>query len=365
MLSLLLTWVCLSPPVSAADESEELRIGVIFPFTGKEERQGELGRTGIELALFEFADFRPRVFWEDSRSDPKEAVAAFTKLQSVNKIHAALTMGSPSAMALLPLADRARLPLLAMVVVSSFSVPDDFGFRLMGTAEGFGRRVDDLLQKELGKKKIALLFVEDSYGSTYAKFFDHDLDESVLVVRESYLPGTTDFRSQLVRLKGAKPDAVILASWGAEIGPILRQAQDLGLAPGVFICSGACDNPDVAVAAAGAADSLVVVASASRTTPEREQVLGARFHLQPTSVVLRFYDAVALLRHADKECAADLPERSVCLKTALQKSRDVPGSSYPINFDYNGDIIDAYELKIVRGGKLVSAKMDQGRVVPR
>lgn len=350
--------VALSLCSSAAAE-DPLRIGAIFPFTGIQARQGQLAKTGIELALGEFGDFHPEILYEDSQSDTKQAVAAFQKLQALNKVEAVLTLGSPAAMALLPLANRDKVVLLAMVVVSGFSAPGDFGFRLMGTAEGFGGRIRELLKNELGKKRMSLVFVEDDYGSTYAKFFEAN---ATLVGKESYLPGTSDFRPLLLRLKASKPDAVILGSWAVEAGTLMRQAKEVGLNPDVFVCPSACDNPDIAVSGAGATDSLIVVASASRTTPAREQALLERFHEAPTSVVLRFHDAIAVLRYAAKICG-ETTERSQCLKKALAAAKDIAGSSYAINFDPNGDIIDSYQLKIIRDGQLVPAKIQSQKVV--
>ena len=346
-----------------AEDRAPLRIGVIFPFTGKETRQAQLGKAGIELALAEFDDFHPKVFYQDSGSDPKQAVVAFNKLQTLDKIDVILTMGSPIVMALLPLANRAKVPLLAMAVVSGFSVPDDYGFRLMGTAQGFGKRVSDLLRHDLQKQRIAVAYVNDDYGTTYAQFFDTVLGPA-LAARESYLPGTTDFRSLLLKLKAARPDAVILAAWGVEVGMLLRQAKEIDFTPGVFVCSGACDNPDVAVSAEGAADTLVIVASTNKTSTARTADLLNRFHEVPTSVVLRFYDSINVLRYAADRCAASAGERGVCLRNELSAASGVPGSSYPIRFDPNGDIIDSYQLKGVRNGKLVPVKLDGQRVVP-
>ena len=150
---------------------------------------------------------------------------------------------------------------------------------------------------------------------------------------------------------------------GAAIGLLLRQAKEIGLAPDIFVCSGACDNPDVAAAAAGAADSLVIVASDSRTAAARRRLLSERFHEAPTSVVLRFFDATAVLRFAGTKCQAQAERRGMCIKQALESMRDLPGSSYPVNFDLNGDIVDAYQLKVVRDGQLAAARVAGGRVV--
>jgi branched-chain amino acid transport system substrate-binding protein len=367
LLFLLLSLFSLGSSVWAepwhAEAVAPLRIGAVFPFTGKQARQGELARAGIQLALGDLAEsFKPEIFYEDSQSGTKEAVAAFSKLQSLNQVEVVLTMGSPAAMALLPLANRAHVVLMAMVVVPSYSVADDYGFRLMGTAQGFGRRIAELLH-ETGKQRVALISVEDDYGAGNVATLGKELEKAGLLVgRESYLPGTSDFRPQLLKLKAVNPDAVVLASWAIEAGVLLRQAREVRLASSLFVCPSACDNPDLITSAGDAADTTVVVASASRTTLERQRLLNDRFNETPTSVVLRFYDALILLQEAMKSCAGE-DLRTSCLKTALGAIRDLPGSSYPLSFDQNGDLIDRYDLKMIRNAKFVPAKVDGRHIV--
>ncbi len=365
-MTITLFLVCLFPlQIAVAQATHPLRIGVIFPFSGKEARQGQLGRIGIDLALREFgASFQPEIFYEDSHSDAKEAVLAFSKLQALNKVEVVLSMGSPIAMALLPMANRAHIVLLAMAVVPGFSVPSDYGFRLMSTAPGFAQRMQDLLLNELGKQRIGLLYVEDDYGSGYAKVLGPALkDAGRLVAQESCLPGTSDYRPALLKLKMAKPDAVILAVWGLDAGSVLRQSKEIGLAPDIFACPGACDNPDLIVSGSGATESVVVVASAASTTPQREKALLDNFNEAPTSVVLRFYDAMLLLRQAQQECAAEIQQRGTCVRSVLRSTRNIMGSSYPLSFDGNGDIVDTYQLKLVRDNKFVPSRVENQKII--
>ena len=174
---------------------------------------------------------------------------------------------------------------------------------------------------------------------------------------QSYLPETSDYRPALLKLKAAKPDAVILAVWGLNAGVILRQSKEIRFQPGVFACPATCDNPDLIVSGAGATDPMVAVVSAARTAAEREEVIREKFHEVPGSVLLRFFDAIVLLKYAYERCSADSAERSTCLKQSLAAAHDLPGSAFPLRFDGNGDLVDSYQLKLVRGGKFVGARV--------
>ena len=54
------------------------------------------------------------------------------------------------------------------------------------------------------------------------------------VAAERYNPGDQDFSAQLLRIKEAKPDALLVYSFAAEAGIIVRQAKELGLEVKMF-----------------------------------------------------------------------------------------------------------------------------------
>ena len=67
-------------------ETKEIKIGAILPLTGSAAPYGENAKRGIELALSEINakgginGYRIVIFYEDSKTAPKEAVAALNKL---------------------------------------------------------------------------------------------------------------------------------------------------------------------------------------------------------------------------------------------------------------------------------------------
>ena len=339
---------------ASVQAEEQFKIAAIFPLSGKESRQGQLGRIGVEQSIAELGkEFNAEVIFEDSQSSSKEAVAAYNKVKSLDQINAVITMGSPTAMALLPMANKDKIPLLVMAVVPGFSAPNDYGFRLMGVASGFGEKILQIVS-ERNYKKVALLYSEDDYGSGYNKFFSKELEQlGINAGSISYIPGTTDYRPQLLKLKKAEAQVIVLGSWAQEAALILKQANELKIKPEIFACPGACDNPDLMTAGSPATDNVLVIASSAITSDKLTQSFIDKFSETPTSVVLRFYDAVRILNQAFKNCAGKEAEANVCIRDSIANTSNLPGSSYPISFDSNGDIIEQYQLKVIKDGKFV------------
>src|SRR5262245_46156569 len=93
----------------------ELKIGALLPLTGEAASYGVDCRQGVEVAVDEARkkSIPVTMIYEDTKADPKEAVAAFNKLANVNKVSAILgDMFSSTTLAIAPLAQQAGITLL-------------------------------------------------------------------------------------------------------------------------------------------------------------------------------------------------------------------------------------------------------------
>jgi branched-chain amino acid transport system substrate-binding protein len=83
------------------------------------------------------------------------------------------------------------------------------------------------------KTSVALLFRDDDLGRGIRSLFGPAALAlgGKLVAEESYLPGTTDFRRQLARIRAGSPDMVYIAGVATEIGSVIGQGASLGLTP--------------------------------------------------------------------------------------------------------------------------------------
>src|SRR5262249_5869890 len=86
---------------------------------------------------------------------------------------------------------------------------------------------------------------------------------------ETFAKGDVDFKPQLTKIKGTKPDAIVLSALVAEGAPIMVQARQLGIAL-PFIGGNGMNSPREFELARGHSDNLCVGRSWSVESPTAE-----------------------------------------------------------------------------------------------
>jgi branched-chain amino acid transport system substrate-binding protein len=83
----------------------------------------------------------------------------------------------------------------------------------------------------LGRKNIAVLHLNTDWGAASKDRFVKAAQAAGanIVATEAFQPGEHDFRSTLVRVRDANPDAIVLEAYYADSAVILRQIKELGL----------------------------------------------------------------------------------------------------------------------------------------
>lgn len=216
-----------------------LIIGAITPLTGPFAAYGEPVRDGMLLALEEInakggIDGRKlELLIEDDGGDPKNAVTAFTKLASVNKVPIVIgPLSSGASMATAPLADRYKtVQLSTLAGTIDLTGAGDFVFRIYPSSEVGSRYIAGVARDKFGAKRVAVLYPNNSFGVTSNKFVTDVLEASgvEIVAAESYNDGDTDFRTQLTKIAAASPEVLMCSAYYEEGAQILVQARQLGL----------------------------------------------------------------------------------------------------------------------------------------
>ena len=334
---------------------ETIKIGAILPLSGTLALPGEFAKRGIELALEELQnenDIDVEVIFEDSKFDPKLGIGAYEKLKTNDNVKAILEFGSPVGMALSPLANKDKILLLGLVAAPPYSTPNDYTFRIVGSATAEANGIVDVLVNKFGKQKVAVLFMNNDYGKGTADAFKIAFkNKGEIIFDEGFNPQETDFRSQLTKIKATNLEALFLASLGREAGVIIKQAKELKL-NNLFICAQACDNPDLIAIASDSADGLVITAPTDDANAKFKSLYQNKYKENPNYVSMRMYDATKILASVFNACKKDDFDKE-CLLKEMNNVKDFPGSSYSVNFDENGDINDQFILKTVKNGQFV------------
>ena len=206
--------VALVPFSSSSAEPIAIKIGATLPLTGRLAIAGQDARKGIELALAEFST--PAVtltaVFDDNQHDAKQAAASAQKLINIEKVDAIISMWD-MADVVAPLAEQHKIPHLAVRWDPHITEKFNYTFTFESTYRSYVDSLIALLRKQ-GVASVALLSEE---GQGWLLSSDYLLKQAPaggisVVGDERYTPGSTDYRSVVLRTVRNHPDMVILLS---------------------------------------------------------------------------------------------------------------------------------------------------------
>ncbi len=223
------------------EEGGGITIGAILPITGPTALYGEHVKKAMDLALQESNIKKVNIIYEDSQGSANGSVVAWKKLKDINHVDAMFSILSRASMPLVPISKEDKIPFL-MSVVSAENAPagSEYAFRFFVTpADTAQTHFDWIIKKQL-YKKIAILAVNDEYGVSMSNAImdlakKNDID---VIVSEFYISNTTDMRTQLMKIKESKPDALLTVPLTPqEAVLLLKQSRDLGFNSDIIECS--------------------------------------------------------------------------------------------------------------------------------
>lgn len=338
-----------------------VHLGAILPLTGDRAAYGVSVRNGIELALdsLKGKGVVYEVSFEDSRGEARDAVSALEKLLASSQDSLPAIIGpvsSPEVLAVAPVAERRHVVILSPgASAPSISDAGDYIFR---NAPSDIYEPDEMAKYavgHMGLKTFAVLHVNNDYGIGVRDVFSATLSKlgAKLLLSEAYEVGVKDYRTALLKIKAAKPDAVYLAGY-KEVGALLKQAKEMGLTS-QFLSNSLFEDPDILTTAGDAADNVVFTTFPFDVTSQepamKKFVAGykAKHGKDPDGFAAVGYDAMLLLDRAIKQTGA-LPGQ---VKQGLYGLREYHGPLGDISFDRNGDVVLPVKLKKCLNGAFV------------
>lgn len=297
-----------APAAAAGVSGDPYLVGVSGPLTGQDAQYGEQWKRGFDLALEQINGSggikgRPLAYdFEDSRSDPRQAVAIAQKFVGDPRILLELgDFSSATSMAASPIYQRGQL-----VQFGFTNSHPDFtkgGDYMWSTALSQAEEQPILARyaaKELGFKRIAVLYLNTDWGRTSKDIFAKaaTADGAQVVAAEGYQPTDKDFRATLVRIGASKPDSLVLISYYADGAQIVRQARASGLTQPIAAV-GSVYSPKFIELGGQAVDGVFTESNffPGDTHPEVQafvQHYRAKYHAEPDTFAARSYDAMIL-----------------------------------------------------------------------
>jgi branched-chain amino acid transport system substrate-binding protein len=316
------------------------------PLTGPNAQYGAQWKKGFDLALDEIngaggINGRPLQYqFEDSQSDPKQSVAVAQKFVADPRIVIELgDFASPASMAASSIYQRAGLVQFGFTNSHpDFTKGGDYMWSNSISQSDNAPILADYTVKDLGLKRLAVLHLNTDWGRTTKDLFVKAAEGlgAQVVATEGYLPEEKDFRSTLVRVRDANPDALVLVSYYADGALITQQARTSGLTQAI-VASGSVYSPKFLELAGDAANGVFTNTNFYPTDPRPEvqnfvTKFKAKYNEEPDSFAAGAYDTIVLVGAVIKQGG---PDRKAIHDT-LATIKDVPSVIYgKVTFDPN------------------------------
>lgn len=355
---LVATAAAVAQPAAA---QQEVKIGAILPMTGGAASYGEWMRNGMAIATDEVnktwgPSRKLTLIIEDSKSNPKDAVAAMNKLISADKVAAVMTTLTGITNALAPIADQNKIVLTTSATLPGITEQSRYLFR---NATNLSSEINRLVDFSAGKyKKAALLWANLEWAKwgkeAFAKGFKSKGGE--VVEDQSFPADATDLRAQLTKIRAANPDVVLVLAYKTT-GVALKQARELGV-KAQFIGTLDFELPEVVEIGKQAAEGAIYTKAIFEPENPAMKAMAAygaeykkRYGQTPEVYSATMYDMLHMLAQA-----AATAKDSEGIRTNLLAIKNYPGASGETTFLPNGDVNKPVELKTIKDGKYIPYK---------
>ncbi len=359
-----------------AQAAAPLRIGALFSVTGPASFLGEPEKKTLEL-LVKQANERGGVKGTkielvvyDTQGDATKAVQLANKLIKNDKVTAIIGPSTTGeTMAIIPIVEKEQIPLISCAAGIKITDPvKKWVFKTPANDHVAAEKILDYAAR-LKQTNIAILTVSDSFGSSgreQLKVLAARKGFSV-VADEVYSPKDTDMTSQLTKIRGIKPDAIIC--WGTNPGPavITRNVKQLGIKIPLYMSHGVASKKYIELAGADAAEGVLLPAGKLavydklkkndpqiKVLKEYDQAYRKEYGVEASTFGGYAFDAFHLIIEAAKK-GGTTPEQ---IRSAIERQKliGISGVFTMSGKDHNGLDLSAFEMVKISKGDWVIAR---------
>ena len=341
---------------------EPIQIALSGPLTGNFAEYGQNWQKAISLGVDWInaaggVNGRPiAVIYGDSKSDPKEAAALAQKYTADSRLVAEIgDFSSTACMAAQPIYDRAGMVQLSPTASHPDFAPGSvWSFGIIGTQAGEGPFMARYAVQLLGKKRLAILNINNDWGIATRDYFvkaAKEMGAEILGV-ETYFETEKDFTAVLTKLRGLKPELLYVPSFYNEMALMSKQREKLGWTDVAMMGPGSLFSPKLLEIGGSAVEGLYTSAVFFPGDPRpdvQKFVKGfeAKYQSTPNMFAAVAFDSINLLADTIRKVGTDRK----AIRDELAKTKDWPGITGKITFTERRDVYKDYRHLVVKNGR--------------
>ncbi|MFA5702174.1 MAG: ABC transporter substrate-binding protein [Advenella sp.] len=344
-----------------AQGKEAYRLGTLFPMSGSVAELGAVFMNGVMLALEHIKQdnrlSRPiELKAQDSLATPQGGAVGMSRLVNVDHAQYVLLGVTGVSKAAAPIGVRQKV-----IMMNGGGVSPELGelspyfWNIIPLAD---QEIPPAIQwlKTQGKKKVALVYIDDPLGAAVLKQLKAELPkiDGELVGAYSVPPGMEQFAAIAAKIRNTDAEAIYFASYGSQQLQIVKQLRDAGLKQLLMTYSiGSLPS----VAKLPEAEGLIFTTQRNDLT--LSDSLTSRFingwrekhKSDPTSYAQNYYNGTLLfaylLEHLEKKGE---PVNGDTLLAALREIRSFNFAGGDIEFSDNATSIMPIQINQVESG---------------
>ncbi|MDR7869047.1 MAG: ABC transporter substrate-binding protein [Sporomusaceae bacterium] len=352
--------------------SAEIKIGLLNELTGGNATFGASTTNGAKMAIKE-ANAKGGVLGKqikaivaDNKSEPSESANGMTKLLTQDKVVAVTgVFASSNAIAASNVVESVKVPFLAVGATNPKVTVDeksgkvkDYTFRVC-FIDPFQGTVGANFALNTLKLKKAVILVDNSsdYSKGLASFFKAAFAKGggAVLGEEAYLQKDQDFKAILTKAKALNPELIYVPGYYEEVGKIVKQARELGIAAPIVGGDG-WDSPKlVEVGTAAALNNTYFTNhySVDDTSAASKAFVDAykkEYGQAPDAMAVLGYDAANVLIDAIKRAGSTEPAK---IREALAATKDFPAITGATTLNATHDAVKSAVIIEMKDGKQV------------
>lgn len=337
------------PTARAADE---IVIGAALPITGPFAGSGLQTYQGLQLAEHDINAAggingkKIRFEVQDTQASNSVAINGFLKLDREGLPFIFLSSFTIQNLATEPEVAKAKVPVMYAGGGAAIAERGDpYMFRIRASDRLRAQAAAEAITDVIKKKKIAIIHVQDQYGTAAAEETKKYLEEARVKVVSMETSGMrdTDFAPQLLNIKNSGAEAMIAFAYIRDAGLMIKQRRALGLTgmPYVSVSSVNEDSmlqlvtqPDLENII-GVADA--VLGSANPNGPRSEKFVKEfkeKFKIPPDGFGSVYYDGAMIVADAIRAVGPDREK----IREYIAGLRDYQGVTGTFTTAKNGDM---------------------------
>jgi len=259
----LLMLVLVQPVSGASTKKPPIVLGMFTPLSGSSSATGIPAANGVQTWVAQtnakggINGHLIKLITLDDAGIPSQAVSDVQRLISVNHVMA-IICGSTSGdtQAVLPLINETKTPFLSCIssdpaLLTPFS---KYVYSVYANENDQAQGIATYIGSKIQSTRPAIIYNNSDYGvagfdaTTAALKAKYNLS---FVDAQEYNTGAVDFTSELLNIEQSNPDSLLIQAYPAEVGIIVRQAEQLGM--NVPFIGGGATPTSLLPAAAGSA----------------------------------------------------------------------------------------------------------------